>query len=437
MARATRVLLKTVFYTAILLTILVMILLENSRIETTENGVDKRLHIPTGGSRSIAINLFSGTGSDVSIPGFLDGPIVKIDKHGKWDATWYCLDRVGQSSGSGTTLSIRCGSETKSFSLLPPASPDAVAAMPEKVIVLSDLEGNIAFLENALRQLNIVDDAGAWQFEKNRLVILGDSVDRGRDVYAVLWRLYNLSQQAQAAGGAVHLLLGNHEQYILRGNISRMNPEHLYALQQMGGYSEGFASDTLIGAWLREQPVIVKLGSAVFVHGGIHVDVAKAGHTIEQLNASMKAYWNRNSADAGKSSLLDSVLDQRGVTQYRGYVMPLEEYYPQATQADVETVLKHFSASHIVVAHTLVDKVTPLYKNKVYAVDVNTNEARPEVLSFENGIPKIVNLGVARNLQEPGKAAVRNFSLTDSQDIEILRQWIRHSYALSQLPQPY
>lgn len=309
--------------------------------------------------------------------------------------------------------------------------------MPEKVIVLSDLEGNLVFLENALRQLNIVNTAGTWQFGKNRLVILGDSVDRGRDVYAVLWRLYHLSQQAQEAGGAVHLLLGNHEQYILRGNISRMNPEHLYALQQMGGYSNAFSADTLIGAWLREQPVIVKLGSVVFVHGGIHPNVAKAGHSIQQLNEGMRKYWKLDKDKATESSLLDSVLSQRGVTQYRGYVMPLEEYYPQATQADVNAALKHFDASHIVIAHTLVDKVMPLYENKVYAVDVNSNEAQPEVLNFENGTPKMVNIGITRNLPEPEKIAVRNFSITDKKDVEILRQWIRHSYALSQLPQPY
>lgn len=437
MTRALRILLKTFFYAAVILAILLLVMLENSRIETTENGVHKRLLVPSGGSNSIAINLFSGTGSEVSIPGFLDGPIVKIDKDGKWNAAWYCIDRASRASGSGTTLSIPCGNETKSFSLLPPTKPDAVAAMPEKVIVLSDLEGNIAFLENALRQLNIVDDDGAWQFKKNRLVILGDSVDRGRDAYSVLWRLYNLSQQAQSAGGAVHLLLGNHEQYILRGNISRMNTEHLYALQQMGGYSNGFAADTLIGAWLREQPVIVKLGSVVFVHGGIHADVAKAGHSIQQLNEGMRSYWKLDKDKATESSLLDSVLSQRGITQYRGYVMPLEEYYPQATQADVEAVLKHYDASHIVIAHTLVNKVTALYKDKIYAVDVNTNDALPEVLSFENGIPKIVNIGVTRNLQEPEKIAVRNFSITDKKDVEILRQWIQHSYALSRLPQPY
>lgn len=79
MVRATRFFLKIIFYAAVLLTILLLVMLENSTVETTENGVDKRLLITAGGSRSIAINLFSGTGSQVSIPEFLDGPIVKKD----------------------------------------------------------------------------------------------------------------------------------------------------------------------------------------------------------------------------------------------------------------------------------------------------------------------------------------------------------------------
>jgi hypothetical protein len=82
-----------------------------------------------------------------------------------------------------------------------------------------------------------VDADGNWDYGSNHLVIAGDSVDRGRDVFAALWRLYSLSLQAQRSGGAVHVLLGNHEQYILRGNLTRAHKEHLYALEQMGGHA--------------------------------------------------------------------------------------------------------------------------------------------------------------------------------------------------------
>src|SRR3546814_17554986 len=108
--------------------------------------------------------------------------------------------------------------------------------MPARVAVLSDLEGNIAFLEQALRRLGVVDADGKWAYGGGHLVVLGDSVDRGRDVFAVLWRLHGLSGQADMAGGAVHVVLGNHEQYMLRANTSRANADHLHELNAMGGY---------------------------------------------------------------------------------------------------------------------------------------------------------------------------------------------------------
>lgn len=438
MLRTIKLFMKVITILFSIFTILIFTIFATSAVESTQNGAHKRLLPSVGTSKTIAVNLFSGTGENVKIPNFLDGPIVRKSKHGHWEASWFCENRVEKTTVKTPNLAINCAGTVHTFSLEPSPIPDAyVKSVPEKTIVLSDLEGNLSFLENALKKLQIIDSNGTWSFSNNRLVILGDSVDRGRDAYAVLWRLYHLNQQAHKAGGAVHVVLGNHEQYVLRNNISRMNPEHLYALEEMGGYEGSFARDTIIGSWLRKQPVILKIGSVVFVHGGIHIDITKAGHTLEQLNASMNAYWNKNGSRATKSSLLDSVLGYRGVTQYRGFVMPLEDTYPQATQVDVEAVLKHFNASHIVVAHTLVDRVTPLYQNKIYAVDVNANDAKAEVLSFENGIPKIINIGISRNLQESEKTVMRNFNITDGKDIEILRQWIQHTYALSQLPHPY
>src|SRR3546814_20415943 len=91
--------------------------------------------------------------------------------------------------------------------------------MPARVAVLSDLEGNIAFLEQALRRLGVVGADGQWAYGGGHLVVLGDSVDRGRDVFAVLWRLPGLSGPAGLAGRAVHGLVGHPHQYLMRKRI--------------------------------------------------------------------------------------------------------------------------------------------------------------------------------------------------------------------------
>src|SRR3546814_18528865 len=81
---------------------------------------------------------------------------------------------------------------------------------------------------------------------------------------------------------------------MLRANPSRANADHLHALNAMGGYRHAFAPDTMIGEWLRQQPVALKLGSVLFVHGGISPQVARTGLTVHQLNAAMQAYCNAN-----------------------------------------------------------------------------------------------------------------------------------------------
>ena len=48
---------------------------------------------------------------------------------------------------------------------------------------------------------------------------MGDQLDRGDDERAILALLYRLEQEAQAAGGAVHVLLGNHEIMNAQGDL--------------------------------------------------------------------------------------------------------------------------------------------------------------------------------------------------------------------------
>src|SRR3546814_5766734 len=59
----------------------------------------------------------------------------------------------------------------------------------------------------------------------------------------------------------------------------------------------------MIGEWLRQQPVALKLGSVLFVHGGVSPQVARTGLTVDQLNAAMQDYWNDNRSEEHTSEL--------------------------------------------------------------------------------------------------------------------------------------
>src|SRR3546814_18443053 len=73
---------------------------------------------------------------------------------------------------------------------------------------------------------------------------------------------------------------------------------------------------------------------------------------------------------------------------------------------------------------------------RVYAVDVNSDESATEVLVFEDGRPRVVDIGVARNLVD-GEPAFRDFSLLDASDRRLLSGMVRDLRRLSALPSPH
>lgn len=432
--------LKRALYTlaslALVVGILAFTLLSCAKVQLTANGAPSRLRIPLLVA-DLASPITVAAGDGVTLPGFLDGPIVRRQDNASWDATWFCEDQVKHMQGNGDTLRVACAGDEFEFSLQKPAVPSAVGPMPDKVAVLSDIEGNPTFLNRALQKLGVVDANARWSYATGHLVIVGDSVDRGRGVFATLWRLHELSLQAQAAGGAVHVLLGNHEQKMLRTNPDDANPEHLYALNRMGGYPQAFAADTLIGNWLRQQPVMLKLGQTLFVHGGVSPDVAASGLSVAEINAALHDYWRRQPGKVAHSAALDAALGAEGVTWYRGYFRAMEGRYPKASEAEVEQIRNRFGVERIVVGHTRVKHVKPMYDGKVYAVNVNHNEAAPEVLVFESGVPRIVDIGIGRGLPEDAPRKFRGFSLWSADDRALLAAMFHDQRRLTSLPYPY
>lgn len=408
--------------------------LANARLQLSQEGVHEAICLPLAPGAYAKVRTYAGSGDAPMMPGYLDGPVVRRTAGDHWRASWFCEKRVEQREGSGQRLDIACGGQTRRHLLghMPPPS-HSVAVMPERLVVLSDIEGNLAYLNSALMRLKIVDDQGNWAYGRNHLVVLGDSVDRGRDVAAVLWRLYGLTQQAHAAGGAVHTLLGNQEQALLQGRTQAVHPALRYSARQLGGYRSVFASDTVLGDWLRKLPVVVQIGPVLFTHGGISAGVAREGKSVQELNGIMRSYWR---GEAPRRDELELVLGRQGLTQYRGYLEARAPDYGLANEDEIGLVLQTFGVRHIVVGHTVVPQVRPLFDGRVYAVDVNSNTARGEVLLFEHGVPRTVDIAVSRGLPpadaQPGRS--RSLFLTRPEDVRAVWQTIASTYELAQLP---
>jgi hypothetical protein len=84
--------------------------------------------------------------------------------------------------------------------------------------------------------------------------------DRGPKVTEVLWFLYGLEAEARAAGGAVHVLLGNHETLVLYDDLRCINSKYAAVAKLLdASHSALFDEQTVLGRWLRTKPMLVQV----------------------------------------------------------------------------------------------------------------------------------------------------------------------------------
>ena len=81
----------------------------------------------------------------------------------------------------------------------------------DRIVAVGDVHGRYDQLTAILQGTGLTDDQLRWTGGDDHFVMCGDLVDRGPDDRAVLDLALRLEKEAEAAGGRVHVLLGNHE----------------------------------------------------------------------------------------------------------------------------------------------------------------------------------------------------------------------------------
>ena len=68
--------------------------------------------------------------------------------------------------------------------------------LPDKMLVLSDIEGNFQAFNLMLHSAGVIDSSFNWTYGAGHVVFLGDFFDRGLYVTEVLWLIYKLEAEA-------------------------------------------------------------------------------------------------------------------------------------------------------------------------------------------------------------------------------------------------
>ncbi|MDA2937829.1 metallophosphoesterase [Acidobacteria bacterium AH-259-A15] len=206
-----------------------------------------------------------------------------------------------------------------------------LAAQP-RVVAVGDIHGIMYKLVTILQRAGLIDARHRWVGGNATLVQTGDFLDRGTQVREVMDLLMELQKQAPKSGGRVVVLLGNHEVMNIMGDLQYVTPE-IYAsfgdnksekrlkeaykqyikfhqqrdqalnwkvVSKPDGeeqwmethpsgfleHREAFGPKGKYGRWLRSLSAVIKIGDAIFLHGGIDPDIAS--FKLEEINRRIK-----------------------------------------------------------------------------------------------------------------------------------------------------
>lgn len=413
-----------------ILVITTIIILHFSYVVLSEEGVYQHLLF-----KKVKINTYlSGSADTLHLPnGYIDGPIVSYHQDGSKTAVWFQNNEVHEKKLGAleSRFQVLSSEGISSFELFPiKKAVTTFEEKPQEIVFISDHHGDYDYFRTVLTRLNVIDEQGNWTYGQNHLVIAGDMVDRGVGVHKILWDIVKLSRQAENSNGRVHFLVGNHEQYIMKGLFSRVNPLNLYSLQQLMEFKEVFSKKTYLGQWLRSRPVIINIDGILVTHGGISPQTLAKHYSVNELNEIMWNYWeNDNIAD----SLKEVVLGHSGVTQYRGYIMEDGEF-SKANEEELVNICAYYEAETIVVGHTDVPSTIPLYEGKVY--DINSITSSSEILVFKDGQMQLVDIGIVKS-DYKSDTYTRRFDVTHLNDWKMIFSTFQNLSALSKVKHPY
>ena len=284
--------------------------------------------------------------------------------------------------------------------LAAPGAPRLAAAAPpceidrvDRIVAIGDVHGAYDRLVEILQKADLVDARLQWSGGKAHLVQLGDVLDRGPDSRKALDLLRKLEEEAPRAGGAVHVLLGNHEVMRMLGDLRYTVPAEYQTF--VNGRSDqtrqdyvrlappqernqllkatplglvemrvAFGRQGIYGKWLRTLNVVIKINDILFAHGGI--SPVTAGLSCNDVNRRAQRELTGDEDKTRADPLHALVASEGGPLWYRGLAQEPDAFEPQ-----VDEILAKQHVHAMVIAHTIAPegRIRVRFGGKVLQID--------------------------------------------------------------------
>ena len=264
-----------------------------------------------------------------------------------------------------------------------------------RVVAIGDLHADIGVTRKAFLLAGATDGNDQWIGKSLTIVQLGDIIGRSDDERQVLDFIFDIRRKAEAGGGKVHVLLGNHE--VMAGRIDNQavgrNPFPGFVglpglnlndprLQILPPNERARGAALMPGGpyarRLAEFPTVLRLGGTVFVHGGVTPRWARYG--IEKINEEMRQWLLGRAPEPDSAKGVDDGDRVKWTRQFSSNV-------DDRDCAELQESLAVLGAKRMIVAHTVHPKITPRCDGKVWAIDVGMSRAyggNSEILEIVN-----------------------------------------------------
>jgi hypothetical protein len=248
-------------------------------------------------------------------------------------------------------------------------------------VAIGDLHADIDAARKAFQLAGATDAAGAWIGGDLTVVQMGDVIGRGSDDLAVVDFVLDVRAKAKAAGGVVHVLIGNHEVFAARPDHRWVNPDAFAAFDALPGLnlrhprlarvpsnerarSAAFMPGGPYALQLVAFPAVLRVGDTIFAHGGVTPQWARYG--IAAINNDVRAWLLGRTDEPLATQGLDDGSADDGVMWSRHFVAAPEE----EGCAMLKESLSILGARRMVVAHTVRPTIVPRCQEQVWPIDV-------------------------------------------------------------------
>lgn len=259
--------------------------------------------------------------------------------------------------------------------------PSRYPAAP-RIVAFGDVHGDLTATRRALRVAGAIDDGDRWIGGHLVVVQTGDQLDRGDEEQDILDLFTRLAAEAAAAGGAFHVLNGNHElmnvaldfRYVTPGGfadfrnavtVGEPDSALLEFDEDKWARVTAFRPGGTYALELARRNTIVVIGDNAFAHGGILPEHLARG--IETANEEIRAWMRGEGRNPGWA--------------HEGCCSPTwtRLYSMDVVNESCETlagVLAELPAKRLIVGHTVQEEgITSYCDGRVWCVDVGMSEA--------------------------------------------------------------